>query len=180
MPAASDKFTGDLRSLIRDIPDFPKKGILFRDVTPLLQHGPAFRRCVENLCEGIAKARPTVIAGIESRGFIFGAAAATMLGVGFVLIRKPGKLPWKTRQQRYQLEYGTDAIEIHEDAVAAGTRVALVDDLLATGGTAAAACRLLQDLGAEVALAAFVVELAGLNGRAQLGNVPVEALIIYP
>jgi adenine phosphoribosyltransferase len=180
MPAATDKFTGDLRSLIRDVPDFPKKGILFRDVTPLLQHGPAFRRCVEHLCEGIAKAQPTVIAGIESRGFIFGAAAATMLGVGFVLIRKPGKLPWKTRQQRYQLEYGTDGIEIHEDAVTAGARVALVDDLLATGGTAAAACRLLQDLGGQVVLASFVVELAGLNGRAQLGNVPVEALIIYP
>jgi adenine phosphoribosyltransferase len=180
MPATTDRFTGDLRSLIRDIPDFPKKGILFRDVTPLLQHGPAFRRCMENLCEGIAKARPTVIAGIESRGFIFGAAAATMLGVGFVPIRKPGKLPWKTRQQRYQLEYGTDAIELHEDAVSAGTRVALVDDLLATGGTAAAACRLLQDLGAEVILASFVIELAFLQGRAQLGKVPIEALIVYP
>jgi len=180
MPAAPDKFTGDLRSLIRDIPDFPKKGILFRDVTPLLQHGPGFRRCVESLCEGIAKARPTAIAGIESRGFIFGAAAATMLGVGFVPIRKPGKLPWKTRQQLYQLEYGSDGIEIHEDAVAAGTRVAVVDDLLATGGTAAAACRLLQDLGAEIVLASFVIELAGLKGRAQLSSVPVEALITYP
>ena len=179
MPTASEKFTGDLRSLIRDVPDFPKQGILFRDVTPLLRHGPAFRRCMECLCEAIAKTRPTVIAGIESRGFIFGAAAATILGVGYVPIRKPGKLPWKTRQQRYQLEYGSDGIEIHEDAVAAGTRVALVDDLLATGGTAAAACRLLQDLGAEVVLAAFVVELAGLNGRAQLGKVPVEALITY-
>jgi len=124
MPTASEKFTGDLRSLIRDVPDFPKQGILFRDVTPLLQHGPAFRRCMECLCEAIAKTRPTVIAGIESRGFIFGAAAATMLGVGYVPIRKPGKLPWKTRQQRYQLEYGSDGIEIHEDAVAAGTRVA--------------------------------------------------------
>ncbi len=170
MPAATDKFTGDLRSLIRDVPDFPKQGILFRDVTPLLKHGPAFRRCVERLCEVISKAQPAVIAGIESRGFIFGAAAATMLGVGFVPMRKPGKLPWKTRQQRYQLEYGSDGIEIHEDAVAAGARVALVDDLLATGGTAAAACRLLQDLGAEVVLAAFVVELAGLHGRAQLAR----------
>lgn len=180
MPAATDKFTGDLRSLIRDVPDFPKKGILFRDVTPLLKHGPAFRRCVERLGEAIALARPAVIAGIESRGFIFGAAAATMLGVGFVPLRKLGKLPWKTRQQRYQLEYGGDGIEIHEDAVAAGTRVVLVDDLLATGGTAAAACRLLQDLGGQVVLAAFVVELAGLNGRAQLSSVPVEALITYP
>jgi adenine phosphoribosyltransferase len=180
MPTASEKFTGDLRSLIRDVPDFPKQGILFRDVTPLLQHGPAFCRCIERLCEGISKARPAAIAGIESRGFIFGAAAATMLGVGFVPMRKPGKLPWKTRQQRYQLEYGSDGIEIHEDAVAAGTRVALVDDLLATGGTAAAACRLLQNLGAEVVLASFVVELAGLNGRAKLGKLPVEALITYP
>ena len=180
MPAATDKFTGDLRSLIRDVPDFPKQGILFRDVTPLLQHGPGFRHCVERLCEGIAKARPAVIAGIESRGFIFGAAAASVLGVGFVPMRKPGKLPWKTRQQRYQLEYGSDGIEIHEDAVAAGVRVVLVDDLLATGGTAAAACRLLQDLGGQVVLASFVIELAGLNGRAQLGKVPVEALITYP
>jgi adenine phosphoribosyltransferase len=103
-----------------------------------------------------------------------------MLGVGFVPIRKPGKLPWKTRQQRYQLEYGSDGIEIHEDAVAAGARVALVDDLLATGGTAAAACRLLQDLGADVVMATFVIELAFLQGRAQLGKVPSKALIVYP
>ena len=180
MPDATDEFTGDLRSLIRDVPDFPKKGILFRDVTPLLRHGPAFRRCVELLCEGIAKARPAVIAGIEARGFVFGAAAATMMGVGFVPMRKPGKLPWKTRQQRYQLEYGSDGIEVHEDAVASGARVVLVDDLLATGGTAAAACRLLQDLGGQVVLASFVVELAGLNGRTLLSSVPVEALITYP
>ena len=179
MPAATDKFTGDLRSLIRDVPDFPKQGILFRDVTPLLQHGPAFRRCVGRLCELIAAARPEVIVGIESRGFIFGAAAAAMLGVGFVPMRKPGKLPWRTRQQSYQLEYGSDGIEIHEDAVGQGTRAALVDDLLATGGTAAAACRLVQELGAEVVLVAFVIELAGLNGRALLPAVPIEALITY-
>jgi adenine phosphoribosyltransferase len=180
MSSVSSVFTGDLRSLIREIPDFPKKGILFRDVTPLLAQGPAFRRCVELLCEKVAPARPTVIAGIEARGFIFGAAAAVTMGVGFVPVRKIGKLPWKTRQQRYQLEYGGDGIEVHEDAVTAGTRVALVDDLLATGGTAAAACRLLKDLGGEVVQAAFVVELAGLNGRAQLVGVPIQALISYP
>jgi adenine phosphoribosyltransferase len=180
MPRADETFTGDLRSLIREIPDFPKKGILFRDITPLLRQGPAFRRCVELLCEKIAPTRPAVIAGIEARGFIFGVAAALTLGIGFVPVRKIGKLPWKTRQQRYQLEYGGDGIEVHEDAVTAGTRVALVDDLLATGGTAAAACRLLQDLGGQVVQAAFVVELAGLNGRTRLAGVPIEVLITYP
>ncbi|HEX7596853.1 MAG TPA: adenine phosphoribosyltransferase, partial [Polyangia bacterium] len=162
MPTAIEPFAGDLRSLIRDIPDFPKKGILFRDVTPLLQHGPAFRRCVERLGENMASLRPDLIAGIEARGFIFGASLAALLGIGFVPVRKMGKLPWKTRQQRYQLEYGGDGIEIHEDAVPAGTRVALVDDLLATGGTAAAACRLLKEVGGQVIVASFVVELAGL------------------
>ena len=178
--APSDASKVDLRSLIRDIPDFPKPGILFRDVTPLLGNGPAFRACITQMCERLAPYKPQAIAGIESRGFIFGTSVAVELGIGFVPIRKPGKLPWKTRQQRYQLEYGSDGIEIHEDAVAVGARVALVDDLLATGGTAAAACRLLQDLGGQVVLASFVVELAGLNGRAQLGNVPIEALIVYP
>jgi adenine phosphoribosyltransferase len=178
MPA-SDVSKFDLRTLIRDIPDFPKPGILFRDVTPLLGNGPGFRACIRQLCERLSPSRPQTIAGIESRGFIFGASVAAELGIGFVPIRKPGKLPWKTRKEEYALEYGTDAIEVHVDAVARGTRVALVDDLLATGGTAGAAIKLLQGLGGEVVVAAFVIELAFLRGRGRLGDVPAEVLITY-
>ena len=177
--APSDASKIDLRSLIRDIPDFPKPGILFRDVTPLLGNGPAFRTCIAQLCERLAPYKPQAIAGIESRGFIFGASVATELGIGFVPIRKPGKLPWKTRKEQYALEYGTDAIEVHEDAVAPGTRVALLDDLLATGGTAGAAIKLLQSLGGQVVVAEFVIELAFLKGRVGLSGVPAEVLITY-
>lgn len=169
----------DLRPLIRDVPDFPKPGILFRDVTPLLGNGPAFRSCIRQLCERVAAQRPQMVAGIESRGFIFGANVAVELGLGFVPIRKPGKLPWKTRQERYELEYGTDAIEVHEDAFAAGTRVALVDDLLATGGTAGAAIKLIQHMGGRIVVAGFVIELAALAGRKRLGEVSVEVLLTY-
>jgi adenine phosphoribosyltransferase len=171
--------TSDLRPLIRDVPDFPKPGILFRDVTPLLGNGPAFRSCIRQLCERSAGHRPQLIAGIESRGFVFGASVAVELGLGFVPIRKPGKLPWKTRQERYSLEYGTDAIEVHEDAFAPGTRVALIDDLLATGGTAGAAIKLLQSLGGNVVVAGFVIELKFLEGRSRLGEVPAEVLVSY-
>jgi adenine phosphoribosyltransferase len=177
--ASRDAATVDLRALIRDVPDFPKPGILFRDVTPLLGNGPGFRACIQQLGGRLAPLRPQVIAGIESRGFIFGAAVAVELGLGFVPIRKPGKLPWRTRKEAYALEYGTDAVEVHEDAVAPGTRVALVDDLLATGGTASAAVKLLQGLGAEVVAAAFVIELAFLRGRERLGKLPASALITY-
>lgn len=169
----------DFRSLIRDVPDFPKPGILFRDVTPLLGNGPAFRACITQMCERLSAHKPQVISGIESRGFIFGATMAAEMGIGFVPIRKPGKLPWKTRKESYALEYGTDSVEIHEDALAAGTRVALVDDLLATGGTAGAAIRLLHSLGATVVAAEFLIELSFLKGRARLGNLPVEILISY-
>jgi adenine phosphoribosyltransferase len=169
----------DLRGLIRDIPDFPKPGILFRDVTPLLGNGAAFRACIRQLCEAVAPARPQAIAGIESRGFVFGAPVAAELGIGFVPIRKPGKLPYKTRRESYALEYGTDAIEVHDDAVVAGARVALVDDLLATGGTAGAAIRLLRALDSDVVGAAFVIELAFLQGRAHLANVPCHVLVTY-
>jgi adenine phosphoribosyltransferase len=174
MPSPSD-----FRSLIREVPDFPKPGILFRDVTPLLGNGPAFRSCIRQLCERIAASRPQIVAGVESRGFIFGANVAVELGLGFVPIRKPGKLPWKTRRESYSLEYGTDAVEVHEDAVSPGMRVALVDDLLATGGTAGAAIRLLQNLGGKVVVAGFVIELAALQGRKLLGDVPSEVLISY-
>jgi adenine phosphoribosyltransferase len=176
---STDATTIDLRSLVRDVPDFPKPGILFRDVTPLLGNGPAFQACIRQLCERLAPSRPQIVAGIESRGFLFGAPVAAALGVGFVPIRKPGKLPWKTRKQSYDLEYGTDAIEVHADAVTPGGRVALVDDLLATGGTAGAAITLLRGLGAEVVAAAFVIELAFLQGRARLGNVACDVLITY-
>ncbi len=169
----------DLRSFIRDVPDFPKPGILFRDVTPLLGNGPAFRACITEMCERLSVYKPQVISGIESRGFIFGATMAAEMGIGFVPIRKPGKLPWKTRQERYDLEYGSDAIEIHEDAFVPGTRVALVDDLLATGGTAGAAVKLLQHMGAKVVVAGFVIELQALAGKKRLGDVPVECLISY-
>lgn len=179
MASANDKFTGDLSSLIRDVPDFPKPGIVFRDVTPMLQSGPGFRACMERLCENLAAVRPSVIAGIESRGFIFGATAAAMMGIGFVPVRKIGKLPWKTRQARYQLEYGGDGIEVHEDAVSKGARVALVDDLLATGGTAAAARGLLEEVGGQVVVASFVVELAALKGRNKLPGLPIQTLITY-
>ena len=177
---SSDTSSIDLRALIRDIPDFPKPGILFRDITPLLGSGVALRASIRQLCERLAPSRPQLVAGIESRGFIFGSAVASEMGIGFVPIRKPGKLPWETRRESYALEYGSDAIEVHADAFASGTRVALVDDLLATGGTALAAVKLLQGLGAEISVAAFVVELSALQGRARLTDVSVESLITYP
>ena len=169
----------DFRSFIRDVPDFPKAGILFRDITPLLGNGPSFRACITQMCERVSPYKPQIISGIESRGFIFGATMAAQMGIGFVPIRKPSKLPWKTRKETYALEYGTDAIEIHEDAFEAGTRVALVDDLLATGGTAGAAIKLLQSLGGHVVATEFLIELAFLEGRKRLGEVPVEVLITY-
>ncbi len=167
----------DLRAYVRDIPDFPKPGILFRDLTPLMRDARAFAHTIDRLAQPIARLGASLVVGIESRGFIFGAAVAQRLGIGFVPIRKPGKLPGRTRQRRYELEYGTDAVEVHEDAVAHGSPVALVDDVLATGGTAAAAIHLLGDLGARVVTASFVLELAALHGRKRLGDVPIDALI---
>jgi adenine phosphoribosyltransferase len=169
----------DLRGYVRDIPDFPKPGILFRDLTPLMGDGAALREAVARLAERAAELRPEAIAAIESRGFIFGAAVAVALGLPFVPLRKPGKLPFKTRSHRYDLEYGSDGIEIHEDALDHGARVVMLDDLLATGGTAGAAIRLARELGAEVVGALFVIELAALGGRERLGGVPVDSLIVY-
>jgi adenine phosphoribosyltransferase len=170
----------DLRSLIREIPDFPRPGILFRDVTPLLADGAAFNETIDKLAERVGEHKPAAIVGIESRGFIFGATVAARLGLGFVPIRKPGKLPWRTRHQRYELEYGSDGVEIHIDAVDGGARVVIVDDLLATGGTAGAAVSLVSGIGGNVVGAVFVIELKGLGGRERLGGVPVHAVVTYP
>jgi adenine phosphoribosyltransferase len=168
-----------LRARVRDVPDFPKPGILFRDLTPLMSDGMAMREVVDLLIGRVVHHRPELVVAIESRGFIFGAPVAASLGIGFVPVRKPGKLPHTTRKRSYALEYGSDALEIHADAIVSGARVILIDDLLATGGTAAATVELIRELGGQVACAAFVIELALLRGRGRLDGVPVEALLAY-
>jgi len=168
-----------VRSIIRDVPDFPKKGILFKDITPVLQDPATFDRVCAVL-EGYAQGRGTdVVAGIESRGFIFGAALALKLGIGFVPVRKPGKLPWKARSVRYELEYGSDTLEMHEDAVGPAERVLVVDDVIATGGTARAVADLTEALGASVSGFAFLVELGFLKGRERLPGREVRSLIRF-
>jgi adenine phosphoribosyltransferase len=169
----------NLESLIRNVPDFPKPGILFKDITPLLGHPTAFRLVTDLFEERLAKDKPDLVVGIESRGFIFGAALAQRLGVGFVPVRKPGKLPYKTRKVTYDTEYSTDTLEMHEDAIAKGARVVVVDDLLATGGTAGATARLVEEEGGTVVKLAFVVELDFLAGRGRLGGREVVSLIRY-
>ncbi len=169
----------NLKSWIRDIPDFPKKGILFRDITPLLKNPAALQKSVSLLSERASGWTPGVVAGIESRGFLFGTGVALALGTGFVPVRKPGKLPYDTLRVEYDLEYGTDALEMHTDAVKPGEKVVLVDDLLATGGTMEAACKLVEKLGAVVAGCLFVVELTGLKGRERLAGREVESLVQY-
>ncbi|MGC6488651.1 MAG: adenine phosphoribosyltransferase [Planctomycetota bacterium] len=167
----------DLAAYLRDVPDFPKPGILFKDITPMLAAPEAMTAATEQLA-GLEFGAIDKVAGIESRGFLFGVPLAMKLGIGFVPIRKPGKLPWKTHRVEYELEYGTDAVEIHQDAVQPGERVLIVDDLLATGGTMAAAADLVEACGAEVAGCAFVVELAFLQARAsKLAGRPCASLI---
>lgn len=169
--------TVDWRTLLIDVPDFPKPGIVFKDITPLLANGPAFHALIDELAAAMAPLRPTQIAGVESRGFIFGAALAHHLGIGLELIRKPGKLPRATLAETYALEYGTDTVEIHADGLAATDRVVIVDDVLATGGTAAAAARLVTKAGGQLVGLAFIMELAFLGGRARLpSDQPVIAL----
>jgi adenine phosphoribosyltransferase len=170
---------GDLRKLIREIPDHPKPGILFYDLTTLLQDGKGFHELVDQLCEHYSGQKVDIVAGIEARGFIFAPALAYRLGAGFIPVRKPKKLPWRTASVTYQLEYGTDQLEIHQDAVKKGQRVLLCDDLLATGGTAAAAIELVRQLGGEIVGAAFAVELNFLNGRKKLAGVDVFSLLKY-
>jgi adenine phosphoribosyltransferase len=170
-----------LAALVRDVPDFPKPGILFKDVTPLLRDPAGLALAVELMANPFRGERVDLVVGPESRGFIFGTAIATSLGAGFVPVRKPGKLPWRTRSVQYELEYGTDTLQVHEDAVAPGTRVLLVDDLLATGGTLEAAARLLgpDGLGATVVGASVLIELEALRGRARLDGLRIDALLRY-
>lgn len=170
----------ELRRWLRVVPDFPQPGIRFQDITPLLQDPEAFRATVDALEPPAASLRPTAIAGIESRGFLFGAPLAERLGLGFLPVRKPGKLPWRTFRESYTLEYGSGALELHQDAADAGQRVLLVDDLLASGGTAAAAISLLRRAGAEVVGCGFVIELSALAGREALHGLPVFSLIQIP
>lgn len=158
----------DIKSLIRTIPDFPKPGIMFRDVTTLFNDARGFRRAIDELVQPLAGAKIDKVAGIEARGFILGGAIAHQLSVGFVPIRKKGKLPHKTIAERYELEYGVDEVEIHIDSVARGEKVLLVDDLIATGGTAAASIRLLEKAGADVVLCSFVIDLPELGGADRL------------
>jgi len=167
----------DLAGFIRDVPDFPTDGIIFKDITPLLADPAALDEAVRQLAAPYRDRGVQIVTGVESRGFIFAAAVARELGAGFVPIRKPGKLPRQTVRAEYELEYGSDAVEMHVDAVGAGTKVLMVDDLLATGGTMAAACGLVAGRGAEIVGVAFVIELCFLNGREKLGGHDVRALI---
>lgn len=168
-----------LTDYIRDIPDFPKEGILFKDVTPLLQNAKATEFALQSLLNGIKNQHIDKVVGIEARGFFFGPLLAQKLNAGFIPIRKPGKLPSDTFQEAYQLEYGEDRIEMHQDALQKGDRVLLHDDLLATGGTASAACRLIEKSGGHIVSCNFLVELDFLNGREKISEYPTHALIHY-
>jgi len=169
----------DLKNIIRDIPDFPKKGIMFKDITPLLKDAAAFHQAVDTMADKLKDLKLDLIAGVESRGFIFCPVLAYKLNVGFIPVRKKGKLPYKTTSEAYSLEYGEAVVEMHEDAVSKGQRVAIVDDLLATGGTAAATARLIEKLGGQVPAISFLIELSFLNGREKLAKYPVSSVITY-
>ena len=168
----------DLKARIRDIPDFPKAGILFRDITPLLASPDAFRAAVDAMAAPFRGSQAGKVVGIEARGFMFGAAVARELDIGFVPARKPGKLPGRTEKVAYGLEYGSDALEVHADAFSAGESVLIVDDVLATGGTAAAAAELVERLGARVTALVFCIELAALEGRTRLSGRPAHAVLV--
>jgi len=190
----------ELEKYIRSIPDWPKKGILFRDITPLLAEPKALAAAIDALCAGFTGAGPVrnsatgdviqkgkisngagveYVAAVEARGFIFGAAVAKKLGAGFIPIRKKGKLPFKTESISYDLEYGTDTLEVHSDAVSRGAKVLMVDDLLATGGTMAAACKLIEKIGGQIVGISFLIELGELAGREKLGGYKIKTVILY-
>jgi adenine phosphoribosyltransferase len=168
-----------LTSYIREVPDFPKPGIVFRDITPLLADKDAFAGAVDALAEPFVGIGVEYVAAVEARGFIFGCAVARVLNVGFIPIRKPNKLPHKTQSAAYDLEYGTDTLEVHSDAIPLGARVLMVDDLLATGGTMAAACELMAKLGAEIIGLSFLIELTDLAGREKLLDYSIHTVISY-
>lgn len=168
-----------LKEMIRDIPDFPKAGILFRDITPLLRNAQSLQSTVQGLVAPFRDTGVTAIAAMEARGFIFGGLAADALGTGFVPLRKPGKLPYNTESESYELEYGMGQLEIHSDALNETDRVLVIDDLIATGGTATAGCRLVEKLGAEIAGCAFVIELDALDGRKALSQYQIHSLLHY-
>ncbi len=169
----------NLQEYIRSIPDFPKKGIVFRDITTLLKNKAVFKRSIDMLYEEFRDARIDKVVSVESRGFIFGSALAYRLNAGFVPVRKPKKLPAKTLRQEYQLEYGTDALEIHVDAIEKGENVLVIDDLLATGGTISATCNLVKQLGGNIVAVAFLIELSFLNGRSKLPGYKIFSIIKY-
>ena len=169
----------DLKKYVRDVPDYPQKGIIFRDITPLLGEKHIFREVVDLMSKSWTASPPDLVAAIEARGFIPGAAIAVKLGAGFVPIRKTGKLPWTTVVESYELEYGTDQLEVHSDAVQPGQKVLIVDDVLATGGTASAAVRLMRKLGADVVGVQVLIELSYLDGRKRLNEVKLVSEIVY-
>jgi adenine phosphoribosyltransferase len=177
--ADTETLTSKLKTIIRDVPDFPKKGIIFKDITPLLADPSAFSEMVKHFAGQFRKAGITKVLGIEARGFLLAAPIAVELGAGLIPVRKKGKLPYKTVAASYALEYGTDTLEMHEDAVKPGEKVLIVDDVLATGGTAGAVCSLVEKLGGEVTGVAMLIELGFLNGRAKLAGRPIYSLIKY-
>jgi len=168
-----------LKNKIRDIADFPQPGIVFKDITPLVQDPVMLRECIDALIAPFRHSNITAVAGMEARGFIFGSLAAWELGVGFIPLRKPGKLPYDVQRVDYDLEYGNASLEAHIDAIEPGDKILLIDDVLATGGTARASCELVEKLGGEVVACAFVMELGFLDGRQQLQNYPLHSLITY-
>lgn len=171
--------SASLRSAVRDVVDFPQPGIVFKDITPILAHAGLFRESVTLLCDTADGVKIDKVVGIDARGFIFAAAVADRIGAGFVPVRKKGKLPWKTHQTSYSLEYGESIVELHQDAIQPGESVLLVDDLLATGGTAEAAVKLLDELGANLVAISFLIELCFLNGREKLLPHPVNSILKY-
>jgi adenine phosphoribosyltransferase len=169
----------DLMRFVRDVPDFPKKGIVFKDITPLLKNPAALRQVIDTFAERYRDDPPGAVVAMESRGFIFGSALAYALGVPFIPVRKPGKLPWKAIRETFDLEYGKDSLEIHEDAIERGQTIVIVDDVLATGGTAAATARLVERVGGVVKEICFVIELGFLNGRQKLQSHSMFSIIKY-